>query len=83
MVALEALPFELGLPFVPPFFAPAFEAVLLEAFLVFDAAFLPLLFAFAFAFDADFAAFDDFDFEPAFDLPLLPLDLPAAFLSAI
>ncbi|HWC47618.1 MAG TPA: hypothetical protein VG448_01910 [Solirubrobacterales bacterium] len=80
------MPFELDLRFAPPFFAPAFEVdflvaflVLVAAFLVFDAAFLPLLFALAFAFDPDFAAFDDFDFEPA----LLLLELLAVFLSAI
>ena len=56
---------------LPPFFEPAFEddllLVLLAAFFVFDAAFLPLLFALAFAFDPDFVALrlelDDFDFE--------------------
>ncbi|MFL5898924.1 MAG: hypothetical protein ACJ76D_10780 [Solirubrobacterales bacterium] len=80
---LEALPLEL---FFALFFArdlELFEAVLLAALPAFEAVFLLLLFALAFAFDPDFAFFGDFDFEPAFDLDLALFDLPAAFLSAI
>jgi hypothetical protein len=53
--------------------------------LVFEAAFLPLLLAFDFAvaFLVLVFAFDDFDFAPAFDLLVVPGDLPAVFLSAI
>src|SRR3954447_6038571 len=92
---LEALRLELDLLLPPLFFEPAFEVVfllvLLPAFLAaffdFDAAFLPLPLALAFAFDPDFAALDfeldDFDFEPALDLLLPLVALPAAFLSAI
>jgi hypothetical protein len=88
---LEALRLELDLLLLPPFLAPAFAddflVALRAAFLVFDAAFLPLLLALAFAFEPDFAALDfaldDFDFDPALDLLLLLLELPVAFFSAI
>ncbi|HEX5594132.1 MAG TPA: hypothetical protein VFX35_12390 [Solirubrobacterales bacterium] len=84
---LEAFRFALDLLLAPPFFEPAFEddflVTLVAAFRGFDAAFLPLLLALAFAFDPDFAAFDDFDFDPGFDLLVARVDLPVAFLSAI
>jgi hypothetical protein len=77
---LEALPFELDLRLLPPFFEPAFEVAFFEALVVFDAAFLPPLLAFAFV---DFFAFDAFGFDPVLLFALVALDLPAAFLSAI
>src|SRR3954462_11267292 len=84
---LEALRLELALLLPPRFFELAFEDDLLPAFFVFEAAFLPLLFALAFAFEPDFAELrlelDDFVLEPAFALLLLLLDFPAAFFSAI
>jgi hypothetical protein len=89
---LEALRLELDL-LLPDFldedledaFERDFEAALLPVLLlarvlVFDAAFLLLLLAFDFV---DLAAFDDFDFAPAFALLVVLADLPAAFFSAI